>query len=115
MQSFKKGLPMKLKTYILLIIAVSVFGCASNDVLTEREMAVQSKADSIVAGLLFETDMNDQASYNISKSSSVTIKFAESVTQKSFTKIVDLLRSNKSIDGVYAEQSGAEVCGLGLK
>ena len=75
-------------------------------------MQLQSEADAIVANTLFEHDLNEQASYNVSKTGAVTIKFTESVKSKDYTKIVDLLRSNAAIDSVLAEQSGAEVCGL---
>jgi len=51
--------------------------------------------------------MSETASYNVKKDGSVVIKFAESVSQQNYTKIVDLLRSNKAVDSVYAEQSGA--------
>ena len=102
---------MKKFSTLLLILGL-LSGCASDDILTKKEMAVQSKADTIVANTLFDNDMNDKASYNISKSGAVTIKFSESVSQKNYTKIVNLLRSNKSVDAVYAEQSGNEVCGI---
>ncbi len=99
--------------HITFLISFSMLtACASNNILTKEEMAIQNKADAVVANLLFDNDLNDKASYNISKSGSVTIKFSESVKEKDYTKIVNLLRSNTSVDGVYAEQSGAEVCGL---
>ena len=99
--------------HLLLIASFMLFtACAENDVLTKKEMRIQSKADAIVANMLFDNDLNDKASYNISKSGSVTIKFAESVNEKDYTKVVNLLRSNASVDGVYAEQSGQEVCGI---
>lgn len=101
-----------MKIALLIMISSLFIGCSADDVLTKKEMQIQSKADAIVANMLFDNDLNDKASYNISKSGSVTIKFAESVKEKNYTKIVNLLRSNKSIDGVYAEQSGNEVCGI---
>lgn len=103
---------MKIQHIILLISFSMLTACATDNILTKEEMAIQSKADTVVANVLFDNDLNDKASYNVSKSGSVTIKFAESVKNKDYTKIVNLLRSNTSIDGVYAEQSGAEVCGL---
>jgi len=103
---------MKLQ-YIFFIASFSLLtACAETEVLTKKEIAIQSKADAYVSNVLFDHDMSETASYNVNKGGSVVIKFAESVSSKKYTKIVDLLRSNKAIDGVYAEQSGAEVCGI---
>jgi len=98
--------------HILFIASFSLLtACAETDVLTKKEMAVQSKADAYVSNVLFDHDMSETASYKVKKDGSVVIKFTESVSQKKYTKIVDLLRSNKAVDSVYAEQSGNEVCG----
>ena len=109
---FLDTLIMKYKTYFLFFTLSFLLSCSADNVLTKKEMQIQSKADAIVANMLFDNDLNDKASYNISKTGSVTIKFADSVKEKNYTKIVNLLRSNKSVDGVFAEQSGSEVCGL---
>lgn len=101
------------KTSIALFLTLGLlYGCAADNILTKKEMAIQSKADAYVSGVLFENDMTETASYNVRKDGSVAIKFIESVSEKKYTKIVNLLRSNKAVDGVYAEQSGAEVCGI---
>ena len=103
---------MKLQTTILLLVLGFFYGCAANNVLTKEEMKIQSKSDAVVSGVLFESDLTEKASYNISKNGSVVIKFAESVSEKDYTKVVNLLRANSAIDGVDAEQSGKEVCGI---
>ena len=103
---------MKFQHLLLITSFILLSACAETNVLTKKEMETQSKADAVVAGALFDNDLNEQASYNISKKGSVTIKFTEAVKSKDYTKIVNLLRSNTSINGVYAEQSGNEVCGL---
>ena len=103
---------MKYRTSLLIFIMAVLFGCGAENVLTKKEMAIQSKADSYVSGMLFEHDMTETASYNVRKNGSIVIKFSEDVPEKKFTKLVNLLRSSKVIDSVYAEQSGAEVCGL---
>jgi len=103
---------MKLKIFFTYIITILLFGCANDDILTKKEMAIQSKADAVVANMLFDNDLNEKVSYNVSKTGSVTIKFAESVKEKDYTKVVNLLRRNTAVDGVFAEQSGQEVCGL---
>ena len=102
---------MKITTVLILTLSL-LSACSNPDILTKKEMAIQGKADSVVANILFNNDMNDKASYNVSKKGAVTIKFSESVSEKKYTKIVNLLRSNKSVDAVYAEQSGNEVCGI---
>ena len=96
-----------------LLIVLLLTACANDNILTKKEMETQNKADSVVAGVLFDHELDDQASYNVSKSGSVTIKFTEDVAMKKYTKIVNILRSNASVDGVYAEQSGQEVCAPG--
>lgn len=103
---------MKIKVLFLLSILFSLSGCGADNVLTKKEMETQSKADAVVANTLFDNDLDNKASYNVSKKGAVVIKFTESVKDKDYTKIVNLLRSNKAITEVYAEQSGAEVCGL---
>ena len=103
---------MKLQNILFITSFSLLVACAEPDVLTKKEMAIQGKADSYVSGVLFENDMTETASYNVRKNGTVAIKFAESVSEKKYTKIVNLLRSNKAINGVYAEQSGAEVCGF---
>lgn len=103
---------MKMKTIIPFLSMEVLISCGSDDVLTKKEMETQSKDDAIVAGVLFDNEMDDKASYKVSKDGDVTIKFSESVKEKDYTKIVKLLRDNKNIDDVYAEQSGREVCGM---
>lgn len=103
---------MQIKIHILFIAILSLlYACAADNMVTTEEMRTQAKADTAVANALFDNALDDKASYNISKSGAVVIKFAESVQNKDYTKIVNLLRSNTSITEVYAEQSGQEVCG----
>ena len=102
---------MKLHYTLFILILSLLTACSYPNVLTKKEMAIQSKVDSEVSAVLFDHDMSETASYNIRKNGTVAIKFEESVSEKKYTKIVNLLRSNKAIDGVYAEQSGQEVCG----
>lgn len=103
---------MKLKISILFIALGLLYGCSANNVLTKEEMIIQNKSATIVSDVLFENDLTEKASYNIRKNGSVAIKFSESVSENDYTKIVNLLRANPDVDGVYAEQSGSEVCGV---
>jgi len=103
---------MIFKTTIFLIFVMSLYACAENTDITKEEMKVQSKSDAIVAGVLFENDLAEKASYHIRKSGSVAIQFSEDVSNKDYTKVVNKLRAIPSITGVYAEQGGQEVCGI---
>ena len=103
---------MKIKAILLFLSMGFLISCGSDNVLTKKEMEIQGKADAIVAGVLFDNELDDKASYKVSKEGDVTIKFAESVKEKDYTHVVNLLRANKDIDDVYAEQSGSEVCGI---
>ena len=97
--------------YILLITSLSLLtACGETNVLTKKEIAIQSKADAYVSGVLFDNDMSERASYKVKQDGTVVIKFEESVSPKQYTNVVNLLRSNKAIDTVYAEQSGNAVC-----
>lgn len=86
--------------------------CSSQNVLTEQEIKTQNEADSAVAELLFEKELDITASYNVRKSGFVVIRFDKSVSEKVYTEVVRTLRSNSRISGVRAEQEGVEVCSL---
>lgn len=103
---------MKFKNFFTYMLSAFLIGCAADNVLTKQEIVVQGKADAVVANVLFDNDLNEKASYNVSKTGSVTIKFAESVKEKDYTKVVNLLRNNTDVNSVFTEQSGREVCGL---
>ena len=59
-----------------------------------------------------ENDQDETASYNIRNDGYVVIQFDSSVSEKNYTKVVEQLRSNNNIPGVWAEQNGVEVCPL---
>lgn len=86
--------------------------CSSQNVLTEQEIKTQNAADSIVAGLLFEKELETTASYNVRKNGAVVIRFDKSVSDKVYTEVVNTLRRNDKIPEVYAEQEGVEICAL---
>ena len=96
---------------LLLIFSFLFFaGCADQNSLTQEEIQIQSKADAVVSGVLFEKELDEKASYNVHKDGFVVIKFDKSVSSKKYTEIVNYLRSSSEINGVRAEQSGREVC-----
>lgn len=104
MQFFKAIL-----TSILLLFLV---GCVTDMELTQDEIENQNKASAVVSEVLFEHDLSDSASYNIRKDGYVVIIFDDNVSDKNYTEVVRLLRTNVDIKGIRAEQFGVEVCGL---
>lgn len=87
-------------------------GCNSQQVLTEQEKRIQAQAESAVAEMLFEANMDTQASYNVRKNGHVEIKFTPQVSLLDYTLMVKKLRQDSRITSVYATQSGSEVCPL---
>ena len=96
----------------VIICIILLGGCSSQNVLTEQEIKTQNEADSAVAELLFEKELDVTASYNVRKSGFVVIRFDKSISKKTYTDVVNTLRSNKKIPGVQAEQEGVEICPL---
>jgi len=100
------------KTFLMLSLTSSLFACISDDVLTNEDIKTQNISSKVVANILFDNDIDETASYNIRKDGYVVIQFDSSVSEKTYTKVVNQLRSNSSVPGVWAEQSGLEVCSL---
>jgi hypothetical protein len=103
---------MKMPILRCLPVVVLLAGCADNNAVTRAEIETQNRADAVVSGLLFEKSLDNSASYNIRKNGFVVIKFDESVSERTYTGVVNSLRSSPGIAGVKAEQSGREVCPL---
>ena len=95
-----------------MLILGLVTGCVDNNVVTKAEIETQNRADAVVSGLLFEKSLDNSASYKIRKDGFVVIKFDESVSEHTYSEIVNSLRTSPEITGVRAEQSGREVCPL---
>jgi hypothetical protein len=91
---------------------VLLSGCAGQQSLSQEEIEIQNKADLVVSGLLFDRELDQTASYNVRKDGFVVIKFDKSVPSETYTRVVEMLRSNPDIRGVRAEQGGREVCKL---
>ena len=100
------------KVIWMFILAVGVVGCTADNVLTKEEIENQNNSSKVVTDVLFENDLDQTASYNIRKDGYVVIQFDSSVSEKKYTEVVNQLRSNSSILGVWAEQSGVEICPL---
>ena len=102
------------KIHPIFTIGLIIFfaGCSSPNILSEDERKTQDAASEAVSGLLFENELDTQASYNVRKSGLVVIKFHKGVKEDVYTNIVAKLRKTPGIRGVYAEQGGKEVCPL---
>ena len=87
-------------------------GCTPENLVSEKERALQDSVDAEVAGTLFEADLTQHASYKVHNNGLVVIKFAESVQPVTYTRVVEKLRANEQIPAVRAEQAGKEVCPL---
>jgi len=96
----------------MLTLAAGIVGCTADNVLTKEEIEKQNNSSKVVTDVLFNNDLDQTASYNIRKDGYVVIQFDSSVSEKKYTEVVNQLRSNSSIPGVWAEQSGVEVCPL---
>ena len=95
---------------LTLLMLTFVSGCASDQIISQDEMRVQDVAATTVASVLFEKDMDSLASYNVRRDGYVVIKFDQSVSFAQYNDIVQILRRQKTISGVYAEQGGKQVC-----
>lgn len=100
------------KIILLLPLMTCLFGCTATNTISKEEINNQNNASQIVTEVLFENDIDENASYNIRKDGYVVIQFDSSVSEMKYTRVVDQLRSDRMITGVWAEQSGVEVCPL---
>jgi len=97
---------------LIVCVLLGLTGCVTDSELTQEEVRIQNKSAEVVSGVLFENDLSDSSSYNVRKDGYVVIIFDDNVSDKKYTEVVQLLRSNADIKGVRAEQFGVEVCDL---
>jgi len=71
--SFWRGLS------ICIFFVLTAAACNTTESLTKEELAVQNAADTQVAMVLFERDLDKAASYNVHKDGYVVIKFKNDV------------------------------------
>ncbi len=102
---------MSFKLYLPLFCFILLAACQSNE-LTQEEIEIQDKADTEVASLLFEYELDKHASYNVHTDGSVIIKFDRKVSKENYTSIVEQLRESSEIKSIYATQGGKQVCPL---
>jgi uncharacterized lipoprotein len=67
------------RTVLVSLLLLLLTGCATDNEVSQQEIAIQNKASEIVSGVLFDNDLDTLASYNIRKSGFVVIIFDESV------------------------------------
>jgi len=104
-------------TKIVLPALAAIFlilsACATSENIISAEQAkIQNKIDEIVSTTLFDRELDTLASYKIRNDGMVVIQFSESVSSPVYTEVVNILRANKHITMLRAEQSGKEVCSL---
>ena len=99
-------------TLLSLLAVLYLSGCVSDQIISQEEMRVQDASAAEVAGVLFDQGMDTLASYNVRRDGYVVIKFDPSVSFDKYNDTVQILRSKKTISGVYAEQGGKQVCRL---
>lgn len=97
---------------VMLVAVLMLSACASDSVISESEMQTQNRADAVVSSLLFEHGLDEKATYSVHKDGSVVIRFGKAVPFLVYNEVVQGLRDNPAVKGVYAEQEGKEVCGL---
>lgn len=94
----------------VMMLALALAGCADQNSLTREQIKTQNRADAFVSGVLFDHDLDSDASYNIHKDGFLVIKFDDQVSAPQYNSVVEELRASKLINGVRAEQGGQEVC-----
>lgn len=104
-----KTIIFTIKNHAFFFALLFLTACQSNE-LTQEELEIQNNADSEVAAILFEYELDNHASYNVHKDGSVIIKFDPTVSENTYTSIVDKLRNIPQIKGVYATQGDRQVC-----
>lgn len=99
-----------MKWLAMTLFALILSGCGADNVLTKQQRDIQEKADIAVAEILFDRELDQQASYNIHKDGHVEIEFTKNVKPNIYTLAVERMRQHPNIKSVYAVQSGSEVC-----
>lgn len=102
---------IKVVRNVVAVCAILVLGaCASDQVVSSEQIAVQNKVDGLVSQEIFARKLDEHASYNVHTDGFVAIKFDESVSFDAYNDLVEWLRSRPEIKGVRATQMGREVC-----
>ncbi len=104
-----------MKNILIISVIFSSFllaSCTGGAAVTQAERSRQQAADYGVATILFENELEGQASYNVHTDGSVVILFDENVSFADYTRVVGQMRALPEIRSVRATQSGREVCPL---
>lgn len=101
-----------MRSILVVFALVYLAGCASGEVVSPEQIALQNKVDGIVAQELFARKLDERASYNVHTDGFVVIKFDDEVTFLTYNDLVEWMRARPEIKGVRASQMGREVCPL---
>lgn len=101
-----------MKWLITVGLTLLLMGCGADNALTKAEKDLQENTQTAVAEILFDSELDTKASYNVRKDGHVHIEFTPDVSMIQYTRVVEKMRSHPNIKSVYAEQSGGQVCGI---
>ncbi|MDH3353842.1 MAG: hypothetical protein OEL79_01360 [Chromatiales bacterium] len=96
----------------LLFITLLLSSCAGPNELSKEEIIIQQNATDALTQILFENDLDENASFEVEKNGFVNLRIQGLVAIKTYTHAIDELRAHKDIHGVRAEQGGIEICPL---
>lgn len=99
-----------IRTLGALFVALLLSNCAGQNELTKEEIIIQQKATDALTQILFEYDLDEDASFQVEKNGFVHLRIQGLVAINTYTKAVEALRAHKNINGVRAEQGGVEIC-----
>ena len=71
-------------------------------------MVIQQKASNALTDILFEYDLDENASFEVEKSGYVNLRIEGLVSVDSYTNAITAMRHHKDIDGVYAKQQAVK-------
>lgn len=91
-----------LKFLPLIVVLVVISNCSKKNELTPQEIIIQQNATNAVTDILFEYELDEQASFEIEKNGFVNLRIEGLVSIDTYTNAINMMRNHKDIDGVYA-------------
>ncbi len=101
-----------MKRLSIVLLLISLTSCAGKNELTPEEIIIQQNATNALTDILFEYELDENASFEVEKSGYVQLRIEGLVSVKTYTQAIDAMRAHKDINGVNAKQGGKEICPL---